>query len=168
MTTSSAALARLLAPVANRRKTSRPKPSTCGVTVTLRTTEIKACQQFYTEILGFRVSDWLGENFVWMRCTPEHHGLAVSTHERVPMMHHLAYHVKDMSKLVQQAEYLMHSGRSLLCGTGRHGLGQNLFIYFHDSEENVIEFAEDMRRIWDEENYVPQVWDPNEPWSKTS
>ncbi|MEM7130291.1 MAG: VOC family protein [Chloroflexota bacterium] len=133
--------------------------------LTLRVTDLKQTVEFYTDLLGFRISDWLGEQFCWLRCTPEHHGLALSTHERAPMMHHLAFHVRDMAELVQQAEYLMQQGRILLYGPGRHGPGQNLFIYFHDEEENIVEFAADMQRIWDEENYQPKVWDPNERWS---
>lgn len=133
--------------------------------LTLRVTDLQQSSQFYQEILGFRISDWLGEQFCWLRCTPEHHGIAMSTHARAPMMHHLAFHVRDMAELIQQAEFLMKNGRILLYGPGRHGPGQNLFIYFHDAEENIVEFAADMQRIWDEENYVPKVWNPDERWS---
>ena len=49
----------------------------------------------------------------------------------------------DMAQLIHQAEYLMHNNRTLLYGPGRHGPGQNLFIYFHDTEENIVEFAAD-------------------------
>jgi len=133
--------------------------------LTLRVTDLQQTVDFYTEMLGFRISDWLGDQFCWLRCTPEHHGLALSTHENAPQMHHLAFHVRDISELIQQAEHLMRQGRTLLYGPGRHGPGQNLFIYFHDEERNIVEFAADMQRIWDEECYVPKVWDPNERWS---
>ena len=133
--------------------------------LTLRVTDLKQTVEFYTDILGFRVSDWLGEQFCWLRCTPEHHGLALATHESAPIMHHFAFHVRDMAELIQQAEHLMRHDKILLYGPGRHGPGQNLFIYFHDEEENIVEFAADMQRIWDEDTYVPKVWDPNERWS---
>lgn len=133
--------------------------------LTLRVTDLQQTVDFYTDLLGFRISDWLGDQFCWLRCTPEHHGLALSTHERAPMMHHIAFHVRDMAELVQQTEHLMRHDRVLLYGPGRHGPGQNLFIYFHDAEENIVEFAADMQRIWDEENYQPKVWNPNERWS---
>lgn len=133
--------------------------------ITLRVTDLPSSVAFYRDILGLRISDWLGDKFCWLRCTPEHHGIAMSTHPRAPMMHHIAFHVRDMSQLIQQAEHLMHHGRILLYGPGRHGPGQNLFIYFHDAEENIIEFAADMQRIWDEESYQPKVWNSNERWS---
>ena len=133
--------------------------------LTLRVDHLQETVDFYTNLLGFRISDWLGDQFCWLRCTPEHHGLAISTHVRAPMMHHLAFHVRDMAELVQQAEHLMRNDRVLLYGPGRHGPGQNLFIYFHDTEQNIVEMAADMQRIWDEANYQPKVWDPNERWS---
>ena len=133
--------------------------------ITFRTVDPKVSAEFYQEVLGFRVSDWLGEDFVWLRCTPEHHGIAISRHARAPMLHHIAFHVMDMAQLIHQAEYLMHNDRTLLYGPGRHGPGQNLFIYFHDIEENIVEFAADIQEIWDDETYTPRVWDPNERWS---
>ncbi|MEM7802887.1 MAG: VOC family protein, partial [Chloroflexota bacterium] len=87
--------------------------------LTLRVNDLKETVEFYREILGFRESDWLGEQFCWLRCTPEHHGLALSAHARAPMMHHLAFHVRDIGELVQQAEHLMRHDRHLLYGPGR-------------------------------------------------
>ncbi len=37
------------------------------------TADIQATVKFYTEVLGFRVSDWIGDFFVFMRCNPDHH-----------------------------------------------------------------------------------------------
>ena len=133
--------------------------------ITLRVADPKVTADFYTTILGFRISDWLGQDFVWMRCTPEHHGLAVSRHARAPMVHHISFHVRDINELIQQAEHLMRHDRILLYGPGRHGPGQNLFIYFKDTEGMIVEYAADMQRIWDEESYQPKIWDPNERWS---
>ena len=44
--------------------------------------------------------------------------------------------VKDMAELVHQAEYLARHDRTLLYGPGRHGPGNNLFIYFHDEKKH--------------------------------
>ena len=29
--------------------------------------------KFYTDVLGFRVSDWRDETFAFLRCGPDHH-----------------------------------------------------------------------------------------------
>ena len=132
--------------------------------ITLRTPHLEANVEFYTQILGFRISDWVGENMVWLRCNPDHHSVACSRYPRT-MMHHFAFEVVGMGELVQQAEHLARHDRTLLYGPGRHGPGRNLFIYYHDMEENIIEFTADIQQIWDDDNYVPKVWDPNKLWS---
>jgi len=48
-------------------------------------------------------------------------------------VHHFAFEVKDMAELVHQAEYMARHDRVLLYGPGRHGPGNNLFVYFHAS-----------------------------------
>ena len=70
-----------------------------------------------------------------------------------------------MAELVQQAEHLAQHDHVLLYGPGRHGPGNNLFIYFHDVDGNIVEFSADMQQIWDDTKYVPKVWNPNERWS---
>ena len=41
--------------------------------VAFTTTEIGKLVEFYAKVLGFRVSDWMGGFFVFMRCGPDHH-----------------------------------------------------------------------------------------------
>ncbi|MGB0387884.1 MAG: VOC family protein [Ardenticatenaceae bacterium] len=132
--------------------------------LTLRTPHLEANLEFYTQVLGFRISDWVGENMVWLRCNPDHHGIACSRYPR-PMMHHLAFEVVGIGQLVHQAEHLCRHDHTLLYGPGRHGPGANLFIYFHDTEQNIIEFSADMQQIWDDHHHQPKVWDPNQRWS---
>jgi catechol 2,3-dioxygenase-like lactoylglutathione lyase family enzyme len=57
--------------------------------VALRAPNPQATAQFYGDVLGFRVSDRIEENFVFMRCGPEHHAMnfARGTDGR---LHHLA------------------------------------------------------------------------------
>src|SRR5262249_44045926 len=35
----------------------------------------KAMAKFYGEVLGFRISDWIGDFFVFMRCNADHHAV---------------------------------------------------------------------------------------------
>ncbi|MBV9229210.1 MAG: VOC family protein [Chloroflexi bacterium] len=131
--------------------------------VTLRVDDCKRTAEFYSEILGFRVSDWVDDVFLWMRCNPDHHGLAFAQAGAVKM-HHFAFEVIDFSYLARQAEHLMQNGYVLLYGPGRHGPGQNQFEYFRDPEGNLIEFMCDLQQIWDDETYVPRAWNSQERW----
>lgn len=131
--------------------------------VTLLVDDCKRSGEFYSEVLGFRVSDWVDDIFLWMRCNPDHHGLAFAKTGSI-RMHHFAFEVIDFSYLARQAEHLMQHGYTLLYGPGRHGPGQNQFEYFRDPEGNLIEFMCDIQQIWDDATYVPRVWSASEPW----
>lgn len=131
--------------------------------ITLLVNDCQRSAQFYSEILGFRVSDWVDDIFLWMRCNPDHHGLAFAKADAI-QMHHFAFEVIDFSYLARQAEHLLQNGYTLLYGPGRHGPGQNQFEYFRDPERNLVEFMCDIQQIWDDTTYVPRVWNSQEPW----
>ncbi|HLZ60468.1 MAG TPA: VOC family protein [Ktedonosporobacter sp.] len=131
--------------------------------ITLLVDDCRRSAAFYSEVLGFRVSNWLDDTFLWMRCNPDHHGIAFAKAGRTAM-HHLAFEVLDFSSLARQADHLMHNGYRLFYGPGRHGPGQNQFAYFKDSEGNIIEFMCDLEQIWDDDTYEPKVWSSQELW----
>lgn len=131
--------------------------------VTLLVDDCKRSAEFYSEVLGFRVSDWVEDIFLWMRCNPDHHGLAFAKGNS-GTMHHFAFEVVDFSYLARQAEHLMQNGYMLLYGPGRHGPGKNQFEYFRDPERNLVEFMCDIQQIWDDATYVPRVWSTKEKW----
>ncbi len=131
--------------------------------VTLLVDDCKRSGEFYSEVLGFLPSDWVDDIFLWMRCNPDHHGLAFAKTGSI-RMHHFALEVIDFSYLARQAEHLMQNGYTLLYGPGRHGPGQNQFEYFRDPEQNLIEFMCDIQQIWDDATYEPRVWSSKELW----
>jgi catechol 2,3-dioxygenase-like lactoylglutathione lyase family enzyme len=131
--------------------------------LTLLVEDCKRSAEFYSEVLGFRISDWADDIFLGKRCNPDHHGLAFAKTGKI-VMHHFAFEVVDFSYLARQAEYLMQHGYVLLYGPGRHGPGQNQFAYFRDPEGNLIEFMCDLQQIWDDETYEPRVWNTQECW----
>ena len=131
--------------------------------ITLLVDDCKRSAEFYSEVLGFRVSDWVDDIFLWMRCNPDHHGLAFAKTGTIKM-HHFAFELKDFSYLARQADHLMHNGYVLLYGPGRHGPGENHFEYFRDPESNLIEFMSNIQQIWDDATYEPKVWDSQKRW----
>ncbi len=60
--------------------------------LTLVTTAIVDLEDFYCRVVGFRVSDRMGEIFTWLRCNPEHHTLAAVVGDAPGLDHH-AYEV---------------------------------------------------------------------------
>ncbi len=131
--------------------------------VTLLVGNAKRAARFYCDVLGFQVSDWVAEQFVWVRCNPDHHGLALAEAGGRTGLHHSAFEVEHFADLVKQADHLMRNGRRLLYGPGHHGPGQNYFEYFRDAEGHIVEFTYGIQQIWDP-GYVPKVWDPAQLW----
>ena len=132
--------------------------------ITFRVGDCKHSADFYSEVLGFRISDWVDDKFVWMRCNPDHHGVAFSQAD-VVTLHHFAFEVQDFSHLTRQADHLAQYGYSLIYGPGRHGPGHNQFIYFRDPERYLVEYTCDVQQIWDDATYEPKVWSSKERWS---
>ncbi len=134
---------------------------------------LAATHRFYAEALGFRVSDWIGDFFVFMRCNADHHtcNFLVGKANR---MHHLAFELRDWAHLQSAADWLARNGIELLWGPGRHGPGHNIFLYYRDPDGNIIELFCEVDRMIDEdlgwfeprpwhEDYPqrPKVWEPN-------
>lgn len=113
---------------------------------------------FYEKVLGFRVPDWMASVMVWMRCSPDHHGVAWIQAERASL-HHLAWEVQDWSALRALADHMLNHDIRLLYGPGRHGSGFNLFLYVRNLDGIINELFTDMLQIWDEDAYTPRVWE---------
>src|SRR5205085_3925687 len=52
--------------------------------------DVNATVAFYERVLGFRVSDWIGDFFVFMRCNPDHHSVNFIKGQNIKL-HHMAF-----------------------------------------------------------------------------
>ncbi len=141
----------------------RPRPRKVGH-VGIRVGDIHGLCDFYTRHFGFRVSDWIGEQFVFLRCNPDHHSLVLVRHgSDTARVHHVAYDVASVEDFVRQADRLHACGRSLIWGPGRHAPSGNVFMYFRDRDRNIIEWMTAIAQIWEDDKHVPRVFDPKIP-----
>jgi catechol-2,3-dioxygenase len=106
-------------------------------------------QDFYREHLGFRMSDWVEDYFVFMRCNADHHGLNFQRADRKGMFH-FAFELRDASRLIRNCDNLALNGAKILWGPGRHGPGHNIFTYHRDPDGNIVEFYCELDRMSDE------------------
>src|SRR5260370_16951040 len=58
------------------------------------TPDIQRTVTFYERVLGFRVSDWIGDFFCFMRCNPDHHTVNFFTGPNV-QLHHISFELND-------------------------------------------------------------------------
>lgn len=125
--------------------------------VVLNTPDIDRAHDFYTEVLGFRVSDWSEHQMVFLRCNEEHHCVAFNQAEWASL-NHVAYELTDIDEVMRGIGRMKGAGHELLWGPGRHGPGNNVFSYFQDPGGFVCEYTSEVMRI-DEGSWQPQVWE---------
>lgn len=145
--------------VAANDRTFRPKKiGHIGV----RTDDPKAQAAFFTDALGFRLSDWIGEQVVFLRCNPDHHVLVFVAEptDGGSATHHVAYEVGSFEDFARQADLLAANGVRVDWGPGRHAPSRNYFMYFDDRDGNRIEWVNSIKQIPDDGSYVPDVYDP--------
>ena len=100
--------------------------------VAYRVLDVQKVVKFYTEVLGFRVSDWRGDFFVFMRCNTDHHTLNFIIDEK-PQLHHIAFEVVDWAEINKAVDYLAHNKVHLVWGPGRHVIGHNVATYHRNA-----------------------------------
>jgi catechol-2,3-dioxygenase len=151
------------------RRTSDPRPDVARATDELPgfrprklghtnflTGELEAQTAFYTDVLGMRVSDRLGDEGIWLHVNADHHALAF-VEKGYPHLHHLALEMVDWGELRVAFDHLAQHGRRLVWGPLRHGLGRNLSGYIRVPEEECfVELFCDIEQL--EADHEPREW----------
>ena len=126
--------------------------------VNLLSDEKPELEHFILDALGFRVSDRLGDMVTWMRCDPDHHGIALARTSEGTRLHHYAWELESWSAMGRYADHIACSGQQFIWGPGRHGPGFNNFTYLVDPDGTIVETYCDLLRIYDEAAYEPIDW----------
>ena len=132
--------------------------------VAMYTADPLMTSKFYSEVLGFRVSDWIEESFVFMRCGPDHHTLNFVAGE-VRQMNHIAFELRDASHMHRACDLLGRNRIQILWGPVRHGPGHNVAVYHRNPDGQVVELFFDLDRMTDEElgYFEPRPWHRDRP-----
>ncbi len=119
---------------------------------------------FYGDVLGFRVSDWIGDYFVFMRCNPDHHTVNFF-HGEQARMHHIAFELADWAQMKTACDLLARRGIPIAWGPVRHGPGHNVSIYYREPDDQIVELFTDLDRMVDEElgYFEPRPWHRDNP-----
>jgi catechol 2,3-dioxygenase-like lactoylglutathione lyase family enzyme len=136
----------------------QPDPASTGLRgplqhLTLATHDVHAVEDFYAGKLGFLVSDRvrkpdgsLATSF--MRSNHEHHTLACFRAE-VPGIDHHSYEAGDWSVIKDWCDRMGALEVPIMWGPGRHGPGNNLFIFVEDPDRNWIEISAELEVMYD-------------------
>jgi catechol 2,3-dioxygenase-like lactoylglutathione lyase family enzyme len=134
-------------------------------------TDVKGATDFYCNVLGFRVSDWMGDFFSFLRCGPDHHTINLMQSEE-DRHFHTAFELRDWAHLQTACDYLSVNGYKLLWGPGRHGIGHNLFAYHRAPNGLITETFAELDRMNENMGYFePRPWHRDRPqrpkvWAK--
>ena len=117
------------APFTARNEPVRPRKLGHAV---LGSTNLEASKTFFTEGLGFRVSDYMEDHAVFLRCSVEHHNVLVMA-APVNFLHHTSWQVDDVDEVGRGAhDMLAGNPERHIWGLGRHYAGSNFFYYLKD------------------------------------
>lgn len=127
--------------------------------VVLGSTDQAASQRFFTEGIGFKVSDTVRGLAAFLRCSTDHHNVLVQQ-APVQFLHHTSWQVDDVDEVGRGASAMLAAdpGRHVW-GLGRHHVGSNFFWYLKDPAGNFSEYYSDLDCIVDDALWQPGVWE---------
>jgi catechol 2,3-dioxygenase len=106
---------------------------------------------FYRDCVGFKVSDRVHNDSdettaCFLRSSDEHHSFAVfKAHEN--RLDHSCYETTDWNMIRDWADKFSGLNIPLVWGPGRHGPGNNLFLFINDPDGNWIEISAELEVV---------------------
>jgi catechol 2,3-dioxygenase-like lactoylglutathione lyase family enzyme len=110
-----------------------------------------ALSRFYQEAFGFLVSDEVFDEAgdlrtTFLRCSHEHHSFAVFQAQRAWFDHH-CYEAGDWGLIRDWGDRFAALDLPIQWGPGRHGPGNNLFLFIHDLDGNWLEISAELEIV---------------------
>src|SRR3984893_6000415 len=115
--------------------------------IVLNVRDVERSARFYTEMLGFQISDAYPEEMVpggmvFLRCNPDHHGIALvgSMMESAANvdLNHVAFEVATLDEVVRAHDHLRRNGVEIDFA-GRRRAGCQIAVEFRDPDNHRLE-----------------------------
>src|SRR5687768_13672803 len=103
--------------------------------VAILTTHAKSGEHWFVENRGIAVTDWIGDEGLWLHVNATHHTTAF-LEKGINHIHHIAFELVDWGELHVALDHLAKNNRNIVWGGGRHGMARNIFSYFRMLEED--------------------------------
>ena len=123
------------------------------------TTDMDGKINFYTRVLGMRLSDRAQDVVSFLHCSggSDHHVLAFLAGER-PGFHHASFEVANVDEIGLGGCQMINKGHRNGWGLGRHVIGSNFFHYIRDPWNGVAEYFCDIDYIPADFDWQPKDW----------
>jgi catechol 2,3-dioxygenase-like lactoylglutathione lyase family enzyme len=125
--------------------------------IVMHSPDHKAAVQFFVDVLGFKVSDWLGDFMAFLRCNEWHHRIAFLPGP--PCLNHVAYDVLGVDDMMRGVSRLKQQDVEIQWGPGRHTAGNNTFSYFVTPNGFTVEYTSELESV-DFETHEAKVHAP--------
>ena len=136
----------------------------------IRTPNIDAMATFYSEVLGFVVSDRVHDDqgqlrACFLRTSELHHALALFG-APVSCFDHQSFEAPDWEGLKHWADHMGDLRQEIVWGVGRHGPGNDVFFMVRDPDGNLAEISSEIEvctpdrpmGIWKHEERTLNLW----------
>jgi catechol-2,3-dioxygenase len=118
-------------------------------------------QEAFYALLGFQVSDRTHVGMSFLRCNTDHHTIAfVRSSSGRSGLQHAAFDVGSLDAVMRGFGRLRDAGIACIWGVGRHGPGNNIFSYYTDPVNNIVEYYGDMEQVPVTETVDVRHWGP--------
>jgi catechol 2,3-dioxygenase len=119
--------------------------------VVVGSTDVARMVNFHTTVIGMRKSDEVHDDdgdlrACFMRSDDEHHSFAVFRTPKNRLDHH-CYELPDWNGIRDWGDRLAAHHIPVKWGPGRHGPGNNLFLFFHDPDGNWVELSTELEVV---------------------
>ncbi|MCP2281005.1 VOC family protein [Nocardia amikacinitolerans] len=139
-------------------RTGSVRPRKLGHAV-VGTVDLDATRRFFTEGLGFKLSDEIAGHGAFLRCSTDHHNVLV-LQAPVNFLHHTSWQVDDVDEVGRGATAMLEGNPERhVWGLGRHHAGSNFFWYLKDPAGNFSEYYSDMDCIIDDQLWTPEAFE---------
>ena len=124
--------------------------------VLLFTPDVDRQLDFYTRVLGLKLSDRCKTIIAFLRCNTDHHNVAFLS-SKGPGFHHGSFEVGSVDEIAMGAVRMQEAGWQPGWGLGRHVIGSNFFYYIRDPWGSFAEYFHDL-------DYIPEqcAWQPRD------
>lgn len=120
--------------------------------------DVAPMQRFYTDVLGFHVSDSYPGTGLFLRCNAEggHHNLfLLKSPTGKAGINHVAFTVRDVHEVIGGGMQINRQGWETQLGPGRHPISSAFFWYVKNPAGGLAEYYTD-------EDYLTEKWQPRE------
>ncbi len=135
--------------------------------VVLVVQDLERSLRFYTEVMGFKVSDVYPETMmkggmVFLRFNADHHGIALVGQGKEPSahreMHHMAFEVATLDEVLRAREHLKRH-EVPIDFEGRRRAGAQIAVEFRDPDDHRLEIFWGLDQVaWDGPVRPPEEW----------